>query len=216
MRQVNPVLLNQLKADYEAMKQLGSPLLACQGMLVPKDPTFASVRLLIKSMPYPVVTNLDPAEVDVAGGLQFTVAGTPKTSYQGQITVTETEGGNGSTFAEFVVANGGSIDCDFFVGRLDNFSRAYELTDCKIRFDSPSMEASSRSQVLDISGSIDYMFFGAFASIGRNNTVQPGLNSVAGVEALVSRVQGVLSAAQRITGGVGAIAGGIGAVRGLL
>lgn len=36
MRQVNPILLNQLRADYLAIKQLGSPLLACQGMLVPR------------------------------------------------------------------------------------------------------------------------------------------------------------------------------------
>lgn len=36
MRQVNPMLLNQMKADSIAIQQLGSPILSCQGMLVPR------------------------------------------------------------------------------------------------------------------------------------------------------------------------------------
>lgn len=31
MQQSNPILLNQLKQDYIALQQLGSPLLSCQG-----------------------------------------------------------------------------------------------------------------------------------------------------------------------------------------
>jgi hypothetical protein len=212
--QVNPVLLNQLKADYEAMKQIGSPLLACQGMLVPRG--YTDGRLLIKSMPYLIVTNHDPAEVDLGGGAQMGVAGIPKNHYQGQITMTETEAGHVSQFAEFVVASGGAIDCDFYVGRLGAFTRTYEMTDCKFRFDSPSIEASSRSQVLDVSGSVDYAYFGAYASIGRNNTVFPGQLGVSGIQGLVDRVQGVLRAASGVASGVGAIAGGVNAIRGLL
>lgn len=216
MRQVNPVLLNQLKADFEEMKRLGSPLLQSQGMLVPRDIQFQSHRLLITQMQRPMVKNADPSEQFLAGGTRFFVPGTPETMYEASIQMIETEGGSASMFAEFIVANGGEIACDYYDGRLGSFTRAYALDHCAIRLDAPDMSAEGRSQGVTVSGSMSYMYFGAFASVGRNNTARPGLKGIDGVEALVERVQSVLTATQRITSGVGAIAGGIGAIRGLL
>ncbi len=49
MQQSNPILLNQLKQDYIALQQLGSPLLACQGMFVPRG--MEDLRFLFKKLP---------------------------------------------------------------------------------------------------------------------------------------------------------------------
>lgn len=203
--QANPVLLNQMRADYLAMKAVGSPLLACQGMLVPRG--YPDGRLLIKNMPYPIVANNDPAQIDIAGGLQMSVAGVPKTSYDGSITMIETEAGHARNFAEFVVAKGGSIDCDFYIGRVGSFSKVFELTDCKIRLEPGEIDASSRSQGLDITGSITYMFFGAYANIGQSNTALVGQKGVEGAQELIGRVQDVLNASSSFLGGVSGLLG---------
>ncbi|MEY2864250.1 MAG: hypothetical protein RLY58_1957 [Pseudomonadota bacterium] len=194
MKQLHPTLMQQLQDDYLAAKELGSPVLACQFMLVPQDFEFG--RLLIKSGPYPVVSNNDPAEVNYAGGLQASVAGIPKTKFEGSISVIETEDGHGQAFGEFVVGQGGCIPCDLYLGRPGNFSRVFELTDCKIRVEQGEWDSESRSQVLILNGQMDYMYFGQFASIGSNGTVLPGQKKSSGAQSLINRVQQVINVAQ--------------------
>lgn len=194
MKQLHPTLMQQLYDDYLAAKQLGSPVLACQFMLVPRDFEFG--RLLIKSGPYPTVSNNDSAEVNYAGGLQASTAGIPKTKSEGSISVIETEDGHAQAFAEFLVGQGGCINCDLYQGRPGNFSRVFELTDCKIRIESGEWDSESRSQVLILNGQMDYMYFGQFASIGSNGTVIPGHNESSGAQALINRVQQVINVAQ--------------------
>lgn len=194
MRQLNPVLMVDLKLDYELAKQVGSPLLQCQGMLVPRG--FPHMRILFQSYPRPMATNNDIADAPYAGGLQGHVAGVPKTSFQGSISIMETEAGACTAFSEFVLANGGSIDCDYYDGRIDRFTRSYEMLDCAFTFDAPDMSADGRSQVTIVSGSIQYMYFGIFADIGSSGTIQAGQRVLAGSQDFLDRVQGVLNATQ--------------------
>ncbi len=100
MQQSNPILLNQLKQDYIALQQLGSPLLACQGMFVPRG--MEDLRFLFKSCPRPIVSNEDPAEVQYAGGFTGIVAGPPKTHYTGNLQILVTEAGHDQLLAEYV------------------------------------------------------------------------------------------------------------------
>lgn len=116
MQQSNPILLNQLKQDYIALQQLGSPLLACQGMFVPRG--MEDLRFLFKSCPRPIVSNEDPAEVQYAGGFTGIVAGPPKTHYTGNLQILVTEAGHDQLLAEYVVASGGIIHGDYYDGRL--------------------------------------------------------------------------------------------------
>lgn len=113
MQQSNPILLNQLKQDYIALQQLGSPLLACQGMFVPRG--MEDLRFLFKSCPRPIVSNEDPAEVQYAGGFTGIVAGPPKTHYTGNLQILVTEAGHDQLLAEYVVASGGIIHGDYSV-----------------------------------------------------------------------------------------------------
>ncbi|MDM1021586.1 hypothetical protein QSV37_14920 [Acinetobacter sp. VNK23] len=197
MRQVNPILLSQMKNDSLAIQQLGSPILACQGMFVPRG--LEDYRFLIKSCPRPIITNDDPVQVQYPGGHTGIVAGPPKDWYTGTLQLLETEAGHGQLFADYVVANGGMIDCDYYDGHVASFTRAYELENCAIRFEMAEFDTESRSQVMIISCPIDFNFYGNFASIGGNGTVLPGQRGVAGVEGLINRVQSVVSAAQSAT-----------------
>lgn len=193
MRQVNPVLLNQLRADYLAIKQLGSPLLACQGMLVPRG--MKDYRFLIKSCPRPIVSNEDPVEVQFPGGFTGIVPGVPKTHYTGNLQMLVTEAGHDQIFADYIVANGGMIDCDYYDGHVDSFTRAYFLENCAIRFEMAEFDSDSRSQNMTVSCPIDFNFFGNFANIGSNGTILPGLRQIEGTQELISRVQTVIDTA---------------------
>ena len=215
MRQLNPVLMAQLKSDYELARQSGSPLLQCQGMLVPRG--FEHMRLLFQSFPRPIATNNDIADVAYSGGLQAHVAGVPKTSYNGALTILETESGACTAFSEFLLANGGSIDCDYYDGRIDRFTKSYELLDCAITLEAADMAADGRSQVVTVSGTIQYMYFGLFADIGTSNTVQFGQREIGGAQGFLDRVQGVLdnvNAGLNLAGQAVGLAGAIGGLLG--
>ncbi|ENV14260.1 hypothetical protein F965_00503 [Acinetobacter schindleri NIPH 900] len=213
MTQQNPILLNQLRADYEAIKQIGSPILGCQGMLVPRG--MEEYRFLIKTCPRPIVSNGDPAEVQYAGGFTGIVAGVPQTKFSGGFSIIETEAGHAQLLAEYIVNSGGMIDCDYYDGRIGNFTRAYELLNCAMRFEPTDFDTENRSQGMIVSGTMDYNFFGSFATIGSNGTVAPGQKSVAGIQDLVSRVQNVTSAVSGIANTIGSISRTASAVKSL-
>ena len=192
MRQQNPILMSELRGDFQAAKQLGAPMLSCQGMLVPRGAP--EMRLLFQSFPRPIVTNNDIGDVAYAGGLQSHVSGTPKTSYQGSITLLETETGMTGQFAELILANGGVMDCDYYDGRPERFTKVFELLDCAFTFESADMQSDGRSQVVTVSGSIQYMFFGDSIAIANANL--PGQRFINGANNLLNRAQQVLSAAR--------------------
>lgn len=210
MKQQNYVLYNQLRADYEAIKQQGSPLLACQGMFVPDG--MENMRFLIKSGIRPIVSNGDPAEVQYAGGYTGIVAGIPNTKFSGSVQIIETEAGHVQNFAEWVVANGGMFDATYYDGRIDSFTRAYRLENVALRFEPSEFDTESRSQVTVITGQIDYNYFGLYADIGANGTVTAGQRNLAGAEAMVSSVKRTIDTATQAVESLG----GLGrAVRGL-
>ena len=155
------------------------------------------MRLLFQSFPRPIVTNNDIGDVAYAGGLQSHVPGTPKTSYQGSITLLETETGMAGQFAELILANGGVMDCDYYDGRPDRFTKVFELLDCAFTFESADMQSDGRSQVVTISGSIQYMFFGDAIAIGGGNSL-PGQRLINGANNLLNRARQVLSIANQV------------------
>lgn len=164
--------LNKLRQDYEAAKSLGAAALACNAVLIPKG--FENLSLLIQNFPRPMVTNNDPADVDYAGGLAAHVQGVPKTSFEGSITVIETEQATLSKFAEAIVANGGCLsECRVVFGTSDGTQNAgaisYTIHDVAFTFSDGGgeIDASSRSQILTVSGSIRYMYFGENSSLGK-------------------------------------------------
>lgn len=190
----NYPLLQQLKADAIAVQGMGSPLLQCQGMFVPRG--MEDYRYLIISGPRPIVTNADSAEANFAGGYTAPIPGYPQTKYTGTLQLLETESGHIQYLAEYIVASGGLINMDYYDGRVDSFTRAFELLNCTLKFEPSEFASESKSAVTTISCSFDYNFFGSFAGIGENGTVYPGQRDMPGITDLINRVQAVINTAQ--------------------
>ena len=191
MRQRNPLTPAQMKADYVAAKAAGSPLLKCQGMIVPRG--FEEMRLFIQTCPRPTLTFTEPGQVSIANGLRLGPAGVPENLYQGPITCMETENAIALAFTEYVAANGGIIQCDYYDGRPDSFTRVFELMDCAFTFEQSDKDSDGRSEVQTISGQIQYHYFGLNAAIGQNNTILPGQRLIEGAQPLLQRAQSALN-----------------------
>lgn len=193
----NHPLLQQLKNDAIAIASMGSPLLQCNGMFVPRG--LEDYRFLIMSGPRPIATNADSAEANFAGGYTMVVPGFPQTKFTGTFQMLETEEGHIQYLSEYVVANGGKIDIDFYDGRVNSYTRAYEMFNCAIKFESAEYSSDAKSNVMTVSCPVDYNYFGQFAAVGTNGTVFPGQRDLPGVSGLINRVQGVINAAQVAT-----------------
>jgi hypothetical protein len=194
--------LREYRSDYEAAKQLGAAMLSCNAMIVPE--AAPHLALLFKTYPRPIITNNEAAEVSYAGGLATHVAGVPKTSYEGPITMIETESGQISEFAELLVASGGTTNCILYDGRVGRWTKAHELIDCAFTFENGDIDSEGRSQILTISGNMKYMYFGQNASAGTvSATTFGGINvptggtsgGNGGVGSLLAKAQSFLNVA---------------------
>lgn len=164
MRHNSPILMSDLRKDYETAKDLGSPLLACNLMIVPV--IMPEARLLFQTFPMPIVTNTDNTEVSYSGGLQAHVPGVPKTSYDGSLQLIETAKCRAREFTELIMAAGGTTDCIVYQGRPDRFVMQHELLDCSFTFEPGEAQADGRGQVMLVPGAIKYMYFGNTARMG--------------------------------------------------
>lgn len=165
--------LQAYRKQYETARSLGAAMLACNAVLVPEG--YNNLHILIQNFQRPIITMNDAADVDYARGLQAHVAGTPKTNFESQWTLIETETGAISKFAEeIVVKHGGILPMarvyDGYVTDGDNIkgNKVYELIDCAITFTDGGgeIDASSRSQILQVQASCRYNYFGQSGKIG--------------------------------------------------
>lgn len=185
--------LQDYRGDYETVKQLGAAMLACNAMLVPE--AAPNIALLFKTYPRPIVTNNEAAEVAYAGGLVGHVAGVPKTSYDGPVTMIETETGQVADFAELLIAQGGTTNCILYDGRIDRWTKAHELLDCAFTFEPGDLDSESRSTTLTISGNMKYMYFGQNANLGTASNAMFGGQKVAmnGSTEFLNKAQNILN-----------------------
>ncbi len=189
--------LPDYRADYETAKQLGAAMLACNAMLVPE--AAPNIALLFKTYPRPIVTNNESAEVAYAGGLMGHVPGVPKTSYEGAVTMIETETGQIVDFAELLLAQGGSTNCILYEGRIDRWTKAHELIDCAFTFEPGDLDSESRSTVLTVSGNMKYMYFGQNSAVGTASNALfggkkiPVNGSAGGLSSSLNKAQNILN-----------------------
>lgn len=188
--------LQAYKQQYVTAKSLGAAMLACNAVLVPEG--FESLYVLIQNFQRPMVTNNDAADVDYARGLQGHVAGVPKTSFESQWTMIETEAGIIAAFAEKVVNQYSGIlpSAKVYDGFVDDGGgikgqREYEILDLAVTFadGGGEIDSASRSQILQVQAGCRYMFFGNEGNLGASgsnedifaNILSSALNSIGGL-----------------------------------
>lgn len=160
------------RRQYQTAKSLGAAMLACNAVIVPEG--YENLFVLIQNFQRPSVTNHDAADVDYARGLQGHVAGVPKTSFESQWTMIETEAGIINDFAEAIVSAGGILPSariyDGFVDDGNNIkgNREHFIEDLAITFSDGGgeIDSSSRSQILQVQAQCRYMYFGRSGQLG--------------------------------------------------
>lgn len=177
--------LQAYRRQYETAKSLGAAMLACNAVLVPEG--FENLYVLIQNFSRPSVTNNDAADVDYARGLAAHVAGVPKTSFESQWTMIETEAGIIAAFAEEIVNKYGGIlpSAKVYDGFVDDGGaikgqREYEIIDLAITFadGGGEIDSASRSQILQVQAACRYMYFGQEGKLGASGNTEDVFKNV--------------------------------------
>lgn len=177
--------------DAETAKNLGAAMLQCNGMLVPNDAP--EIALLIPNFSRPVVTHNESADYNLAGGGQFHVPGAPKNRYEGPVQVIETDSGQATAFADYIMANGGQLNCTMFDGRKGRFVAAHEITNVTFTFEPIDIDGEGVSTIQRVQGQIKYNYYGTMAKLGTSS--QNGLiQGVSGKSGFEQKTQALLNA----------------------
>ncbi|WP_296405418.1 hypothetical protein [Psychrobacter sp.] len=186
----NSPTLQAYSQMHELAKSLGAAMLACNAVCKPEG--YENLYILIQNFQRPMITNHDTADVDYAYGLQSHVTAPPKTNFESQWTMIETESGTIAKFAEDIVnKHKGEIPLvriyDGFAsdGNTIKGKHEYLLKDCAITFPDGGgeIDSASRSQILQIQVTCRYNYFGQTGEIGAGkndvyaNTLMSALNA---------------------------------------
>ncbi|MEX5443484.1 hypothetical protein WCE14_08955 [Acinetobacter schindleri] len=189
MKQTFIQTLQDYLQDGEAAQSLGAAMLQCNGMLVPEGAP--EIALLIPNFSRPVVTNNESADYNLAGGGQFHTPGAPKNRYEGPIQIIETDTGQATAFAEFIMSSGGQVDAVMYDGRRGRFLAAHQITNVTFTFEPIDVDGEGVSAIQRVQGNIKYNYYGAMAQLGSSS--QNGLMSgIANSTPLLDRARRLL------------------------
>lgn len=149
-----------LKTQYLTTRAMGDKAVASDATFViaGQEP----LHLLTKQFPYPEITVGGEIEVPTPMGAASWQPQQLKVHQQGQLAFMETVSGHIAKFMEQVVQGPGfgRFDAIVYEGTPDRFSRGYKLRDCFWVADNPDRDWENRSQILMITGTLFFHFFG--------------------------------------------------------
>ena len=116
--------------------------------------------LLIKQFPWPVLSSAGEIEVPLPMGMSKWQPQQTKVNQQGGVTLKETKAGHIAAFLEEVIASGGTFNAKVYEGEPNNYTRMCKIRDCFLVMDNPDRDFENRSQILMVSGTLFFHFFG--------------------------------------------------------
>jgi hypothetical protein len=148
-----------LAQSYAQAKALGDKAVSSDSMFVVDG--FEHMRLLIKQFPWPILSSAGEIEVPGPNGSKSWQPQQLETAMQGQVTIYETVKGHTQAFIDALNASGGKFSgATVYEGSMEKYSRAVKIEDGFFNFDNPDRDWENRSQVLTISGTLFFHFFG--------------------------------------------------------
>lgn len=147
-----------LKGSYNAQRLLGDKAIASDAVMVIDG--FEQLQLLTKQFPWPELSVVGEIEVPMPLGAAAWQPGQLKINQQGAISFMETVGGQVHTFCEQVAARGGRFQATVYEGTPERFYRALKIQDCFIQLDNPDRDFESRQQIMLVTGTIFFHYFG--------------------------------------------------------
>lgn len=154
-----------MQSTAKYLKSLFNATAALGDKVVSSDATFEIVgyehlTLLVKQFPYPELSTAGEIEVPMPLGSARWQAQQLKPNQQGQITFMETIQGHIGQFLEEIVDQGGIFDAYVYEGTPENYTRKEAIHSCFVQLDNPDRDFENRSQIMTISGTLFFHYFG--------------------------------------------------------
>lgn len=150
--------LSYLKGMYGSARAMGDKAVSSDGALEIEG--FEGMWLLTKQFPWPVTSSQGEIEIPMPMGSNSAQPQQAKTYHQGQVTFFETTANHVSSMMLDMLKSGGRFNAKVYEGTPESFVRAKPLRDCFLVLDDADRDWENRSQVLTISGTIHYHYFG--------------------------------------------------------
>lgn len=147
-----------LKGIYNTARTMGDKAISSDAAL--EIIGFENMWMLTKQFPWPQLSVGSEIEVPAPMGMSTVQPGQVKIYQQGPITLFETKAGHVDNMLLNLIANGGRFDAKVYAGTPTAYSSVKPIVDCFIMFDSPDRDWENRTQVLTISGTLHYHYFG--------------------------------------------------------
>lgn len=149
-----------LKGFYSATRALGDKAIVSDATLEIEG--FETMYLLTPQFPTPELSPAGEIEVPTPLGAAAWQPQQLKVHQQGSITLMETTAGHISDMMLRLLTGGsqGRFNAKIYEGTPDKFYRAYRIIDCFLQLENPDRNWEDRSQVLKITGTIFFHYFG--------------------------------------------------------
>ena len=147
-----------LLGSYNASRLLGDKAIVSDAVMVIEG--FETLSLLIKQFPMPFLSTEGEIEVPTPLGAKMWQPQQLGVAKQGPISIMETVGGQAHKFCEEVAARGGKFEATMYEGTPERFHRACKIRDAFIQLDNPDRDWESRAQILLVSGTVFFHYFG--------------------------------------------------------
>jgi hypothetical protein len=147
-----------LKDHYNASKAIGAKVISSDFAVEFKG--FESMWLLCKQFPWPITSSQGEIEIPMPLGVVAYQAQQIKIAHQGQLALLETVAGSVDQMLVNIISKGGMFDGTVYEGTPQKYLRKKSFVDAFMQLDDPDRDWENRSQVLQLSGTIFYHYFG--------------------------------------------------------
>ncbi|AJG18837.1 hypothetical protein [Cupriavidus basilensis] len=147
-----------LNGFYDTTRAMGDKAVSSDGAFEIEG--FEDMWLLTKSFPWPTISPAGEIEVPTPLGGGMWQPQQVKVNLQGQITLMETSLGSVSNMLIRLIAQGARFNAKAYEGTPDRYRFYHRLKDCFIQTDIQDRDFENRSQILTISGTMYFHYFG--------------------------------------------------------
>ncbi len=148
-----------LKQQFNAAVALGDKVVSSDAQFVIDG--YEDIALLTKQFPWPTLAPGGEIEVPIPNGAAMWQPQQLKVHQQGQMTFLETQKGHIQQFLEDIVfVNGAIFDATIYEGTREDYTRKERIARCFLQLDNPDRDWENRTQILQVTGTLFFHYFG--------------------------------------------------------
>lgn len=147
-----------LKGLFNSTAAMGDPIISSDAYMEIEG--FEANGMLIKQFPWPELSPMGEIEQPMPMGAMRRIPAQINTAQQGAITFIETQAGHVKAMFDELIAQGARFNAKVYEGTPDNYLRVHSIRDCFVQLDNPDRDFENRQQILLISGTIFFNYFG--------------------------------------------------------